>query len=373
MRYPGPLWEYMAGLIKGTNIKNSANTSVLALSDKLLALWEAGNPHSLDLETLETLGQASLGWLKPGQPFSAHPLQDPLSKEIYSIGVDSKCNLNVYRCDAACNLIKQKAIPLKDVPLVHSFVMAGPYLVFLVSPIKLNLLPLLFNQQSYADSIEWKAERGTKIIVVDRESLDIISEGHTDPWFQWHCGNGCVDADGNIRLDFTRFDDFTHINEVLREVPAGSMKTTAHGRLWQLRMNPKTGRVLSNECVVDRDCEFPQVSAAQTGQAWQHTYLLMHREGVLTGQDWFGAIARFDYGTNKLIQADLGEGHYGSEPLPVADRFNPEQGWLLEVVYNAPEDRSELWIFKADLGEPVCRLALPGVIPLNFHGTWQAA
>ncbi len=373
-RYPGPLWEHIAGLIKGTNIKNSANTSVLALSDKLLALWEAGNPHSLDLETLETLGQESLGWLKPAQPFSAHPLKDPLSKEIYSIGVDSKCNLNIYRCDAACNLIKQTAILLKDVPFIHSFVMAGPYLVFLVSPVKINLLPLLFNQQSYADSIEWKAERGTRIIVVDRESLNVISDGHTDPWFQWHCGNGCVDTDGNIRLDFARFDDFTHINEVLREVAHGSMKTTAYGRLWQLRIDPKTGRVLSNECVVDRDCEFPQVNVAETGQPWQHTYVLMHREGVLTGQDWFGAIGRFEYGSDNLIQADLGEGHYGSEPLPVADCLSPDQGWLLEVVYNALEDRSELWIFNAEtLGEPVCRLALPGVIPLNFHGTWQAA
>ncbi|MEN8444539.1 MAG: carotenoid oxygenase family protein, partial [Cyanobacteria bacterium J06555_13] len=44
MQYPGPLWEHMAGLIKGTAVKNSANTSVLALPDKLLALWEAGNP-----------------------------------------------------------------------------------------------------------------------------------------------------------------------------------------------------------------------------------------------------------------------------------------------------------------------------------------
>ncbi|MGB3300181.1 MAG: carotenoid oxygenase family protein [Phormidesmis sp.] len=382
MRSPGPLWKHITGLIKGTAIKNSANTSVLALSDKLLALWEAGNPHSLDLETLETLGQESLGWLQSAQPFSAHPIKDPLSREIYSIGVDSLCNLFVYRCDAACNLIKKATIPLKDVPLVHSFVMAGSYLVFLISPVKINPLPLLFNRQSYADSIEWKAERGTQIIVVNRESLKVVAKEFTDPWFQWHYGNGCVDSDGNIRLDFARFDDFTHINEVLREVPTGRMKTTAYGRLWQLRLDPKTGRVLSSECVLDRDCEFPQVRAAQTGQPWQHTYVLMHRDGVITGQDWFGAVGRFDYASGKLIQADLGAGCYGSEPIHVADSLSPDKGWLLVVVYNAvgdrfrgaKGDRSELWIFNADiLGEPVCRLALPSVIPLGFHGTWQAS
>ena len=34
------------------SIKNAANTSVLALPDRLLALWEGGKPHALDLETL---------------------------------------------------------------------------------------------------------------------------------------------------------------------------------------------------------------------------------------------------------------------------------------------------------------------------------
>ncbi|KPQ37218.1 MAG: Lignostilbene-alpha,beta-dioxygenase-related protein [Phormidesmis priestleyi Ana] len=374
MRYPGPLWEHMAKILKGTSIKNSANTSVLALPDKLLALWEGGNPHSLNLESLETLGQESLGWLKSGQPFSAHPLQDPLSGEIYNIGVNAQCDLAIYRCDAACHLIKKAVIPLKDVPLVHSFVMAGPYLVFLISPVKINLLPLLFNQQSYADSIEWRAERGTKIIVVDRESLEIVSQGRTDPWFQWHYGNGCVDADGNVRLDFARFDDFTHINQVLREVPTGKVKTVAHGKLHQLRINPKTGQVLSNECVIDRHCEFPQVPASQVGQPWNVTYLIMHRDGAATGQDWFGTLGRFDYASDTLTTVDLGEGYYGSEPLYVADRMSPERGWLLAVVYNSHETQSELWIFDAQaIAEPVCRLALPSLIPLGFHGTWRAA
>ncbi len=378
MRYPGPLWQHIRGLLKGGSVKNSANTSVLALADRLLALWEAGNPHSLDLETLETIGEASLGWLKKNQSFSAHPLRDPLSGEIYSIGVNALCQLSIYRCDAACNLIKQTMIPLKSVPLVHSFVMAGPYLVFAIAPLKMNGIPLLLNQKCYADAIQWDKTGETRLIVVDRESLEVVSEGRAEPWFQWHFGNGCVDLDGSVRLDFARFDDFISINEVLREVPSGKMESTAYGRLWQLRLDPKTGKVLSNECVLERDCEFPLVPAAKVGQPWQHTYLLMHRDGVKTGEDWFGAIGRFDYETGELKQVDLGEGNYGSEALHVADTLNPAQGWLLEMVYNSVAERSELWVFDAltmgELsGEPVCRLALPGIIPIGFHGTWQMA
>lgn len=61
---------------------------------KLLALWEAGLPHELDPDTLETRGMTDLGgaltsllypvfkWLDPPfQPaFAAHPRIDPVKK-----------------------------------------------------------------------------------------------------------------------------------------------------------------------------------------------------------------------------------------------------------------------------------------------------
>jgi len=42
MTVPGPFWNNW-----GKDIKNSANTSVLALEDKVLALWEGGLPYAL--------------------------------------------------------------------------------------------------------------------------------------------------------------------------------------------------------------------------------------------------------------------------------------------------------------------------------------
>ena len=375
MRHPGPVWQHWLGLINHTAIKNSANTSVLALSDRLLALWEAGNPHALDLETLETIGKEDLGWLKDGQPFSAHPLRDPQSGEIYSIGVDSTFTLHLYRCDREGRLLKKTAIALKDNPLVHSFVLAGPYLVFLISPIKAELFPLLLNTKAYADALQWVPERGTRVIVVDRETLTTIAENETDPWFQWHFGNGCVEADGTIRCDLARFEDFTSTNEFLREVPTGKIETPSYSSLWQLRLDPQTGRVVSNEPVVERNCEFPVVSPADVGQPWHSTYFAMHRSGVQPSEVLFGAIGRFDYSTGELTQADLGENRYVSEPIYGADAEMRDRGWLLTVIYNSRADRSELWVFDTQhlSDQPVCQLALPGVVPPSFHGTWKPA
>jgi all-trans-8'-apo-beta-carotenal 15,15'-oxygenase len=71
--------------------------------------------------------------------------------------------------------------------------------------------------------------------------------------------------------------------------------------------------------------------------------------------------------------ADLGENCYPSEPILVPSQDHPEQGWILTVVYDGNTDQSEVRIYHSDrlADKPICRLALPSVIPPGFHGTWH--
>jgi carotenoid cleavage dioxygenase-like enzyme len=88
IRKPDLIWNYWyKAFTNDLPIKNSANTSVLALDDRLLALCEAGKPHALDLCNLTTFGEDDLGGLNPGQAYIAHPKRDPETGHIYSIGV----------------------------------------------------------------------------------------------------------------------------------------------------------------------------------------------------------------------------------------------------------------------------------------------
>jgi len=111
------------------------------------------------------------------------------------------------------------------------------------------------------------------------------------------------------------------------------------------------------------------------GQASPHTYLVIHRDGADVTQELFGAIARFDQQTDTLTIADMGENRYPSEALYAPDALNPEQGWVLTVVYDGNSDTSEVVVFDSDAldEEPVCRLGLPSVIPFSFHGKWKPA
>jgi all-trans-8'-apo-beta-carotenal 15,15'-oxygenase len=378
MKPPGAIWDYwFRAITNNVPVKNTANTSVIALPDKLLALWEGGLPHALDLEQLQTKGADQLGGLDGDQPYSAHPKRDPHTGEIYNMGVKAGAmpKLNLYKSDRTGRVIQTGEISLDGVPLIHSFVLAGQYLVFIIPPVRVNVLPVLLGVSSYSESLEWQPDKGTQIIVVDRDSLTEVSRGEAEPWFQWHFGNGCVNADGEIVLDFARHPNFSHTNQYLREVATGKTHTTSPSQLWQLRIDPKTARVKQLQPVVSQNCEFPVVIPAQIGQPWRYTYLAMHRDGSDISQEIFGAIARFDYETGNLTIADCGENRYPMEPIYAADQQNPEQGWVLTVVYDGNTDRSEVWIYDSDRlnEEPVCRLGLPQVIPMGFHGTWRSA
>lgn len=356
-------------------LKNAANTSVMALPDKLLALWEGGLPHAMTLDTLDTLELDDLGGLD-GAAYSAHPKRDPKTGDIFNFGVSFGQNgtLNLYRSDASGKIRQYGKIPLHGLPIIHDCVMAGRYLVFCVSPVRLNGLPVLAMLKSYCESLTWQPEKGTEIIVVDRATLEVVSRTEAEPWYQWHFGNGGELADGSIVFDFVRYPDF-QTNQFLKEVATGQTETLAKGTLWRLRLEPKTGTVLELDEVVDRSCEFPTVQPAQVAQPSRYTYLSLHRPNADLRHELFSTIARFDYQTATLTEADCGTHRYASEPIYAPDADHADQGWLLTVVYDGNTHRSEAWIFDGDRleDEPVCKLALPHVVPPGFHGTWNPA
>jgi carotenoid cleavage dioxygenase-like enzyme len=366
---PGPIWQRW---LKSTG--NVANTSVLALPDKLLALWEAGWPHALNAETLDTWGTDNLGRLAGNFTYSAHP--KVLEDEIFNFGLtpDRHAKLNLYRSDRTGNIVDLATVALDGIPLVHDFVVAGAYLVFFVAPVRMDLWSGLLGLSSFSDALRWQPQLGTQIWVFDRQTLNLVSRGEAEPWYQWHFANGYQEDDGAVVVDFVRYSDFT-TNQRLKEIGAGMVQTAADGMLWRVRLNAQNGRVLSSEPLLDRSGEFPSVPPAWVGKNAPQIYLNVHRQGVDRAQDLYGAIACYDCRTSKLTEADLGESCYPTEPIFVPHPDSPDRGWVLAVVYDTGCEQSQVWIFEGDGldREPVCRLGLPDVIPMGFHGTWQPA
>ncbi|NEQ50611.1 MAG: hypothetical protein F6K11_10835 [Leptolyngbya sp. SIO3F4] len=362
----GPFWKRW-----GAQPKNAANTSVLALPDKLLALWEAGNPHALDLETLETLGLDDLGLLQPGQPYSAHPRWDPKTGDLYNFGVVSgrKNYIQLYRSDATGQIQQQDQISLPRTTLVHDFVLAGSYLVFLVPPVVLSILPILLGTQGFSDALRWQPKYGTQIIVVDRHTLQEVSRIETDPWFQWHFGNGYQADDGAVVIDYARYENFD-TNRWLKEFVEGYPVTPASAKLFRLRLDVTAGKVLSNELQSDLECEFPIVAPHEVGH--HHNSLFFCYKSQPINEEYFDSIGGLESDSGRVNLMTFDKGSYPIEPIYVP---NPQgSGWLLTVVFDGKQDQSTVQILQADNLDagPVCILDLPKIIPFGFHGTWKS-
>jgi len=375
MLSPQP-WIRRLGSPLAQAVKNAANTSVLALPDRLLALWEAAPPHSLDLETLETIGQDDLGGLKPTQGYSAHPRQDPKTGHIFNFGIEAGpvTQLHLYRSDRTGKIQQRKAYGLDGVPLIHDMVLAGRYLVFCISPVRLKLLPALLQLRSFSDSLTWQPKKGTEIWVFDCDSLERVSRSTAPPWFQWHFANGAVEQ-GEILLQFVRYPDFRS-NDLLATVPTGILPKDLGGELWQLRIDPQTAQLKEQSCLYDRTCEFPVVMPQQVGQQPSYIYFDAHRaEGDVAGE-LMSALAQLNPQSGQVTQFDVGQNRYIASPICVpAPQGSSGPGWIMAVVFDGDRNCSELWIFAAGAVEQgaIARLALPEVIPIGFHGTWAAS
>jgi carotenoid cleavage dioxygenase-like enzyme len=366
MTTPGPLWERLFG----KNVKNCANTSILPLPDRLLALWEGGAPHQLDRQSLHTLGLDTLGSLTPTTPYSAHPKRDPQTGEIYNFGVSlgRHGTLHLYR-SAPDGMIKKRVnLALEGLPLIHDFVMAGQYLIFLIPPVRLNILPLMFNLKSYSEALEWQPDLGTQLLIIDRENLAVIQRGTLPAWFQWHFANGCLMDDQFLRLQLVRYADFA-TNEYLREVSTGNPLTAAPGHLWELELNRFTGQLHREVQLTERDCEFPVVPDEQVGQSWRYTYCSMKRAGANVVTEIDSVIGCYDQHTQTWQEFDCGVGYYCMEPVHIS---SADGDYLINLIFNSQQEQSELWIFPAAqfTDGPCCQLRLPQIVPFGFHGKW---
>ncbi len=363
------LWDK---IFKG--VKNAANTSVLALPDKLLALWEGGKPYALNLKTLDTYGEDDLGGLSDILPYSAHFKRAADTGEIYNFGMTPGLNstLNVYKSTASGRIVQKAAYNTNGIPLVHDFVLAGQYLIFFISPVRLNLLAVITGSKCFSDALEWLPNKGTQIIVIDRQTLKIISRGETEPWYQWHFSNGYVDDSGAVIVDIARYDDF-QTNQYLKEVATGETHTPAKSHLSRVTLNPQTGKVSKIEKLTEEHCEFPNVPPECVGKDSRYTYLSTFKPGTDISTEILNAIGCYDHHTGALTVADVGENRYPSEPIYVKDLENTSQAWIITVVYDGKSNASEVWIYDASRlnSEPVCKLELPGAIPHSFHGTWK--
>ena len=347
---------------------NLANTNVVAHAGRLYALWEGGPPHEVDPETLETRGLRRFGgqlrWIGT---YSAHPCLCPSSGEMINFGVEfiPTPHLRVYRTDRNGRLRYHRSVSLPYVAMVHDFAITERYMVFVVSPVIPDAVPIALGLRSFGDGMRYRPERGSSFILLPRDGGPIRRIDH-EGVLQFHLSNAFDDR-GDVVVDVITYDSGELLECIARFRTRPLDRATSEFTRFRIT---SSGRVV-HEQLSDRTCEFPRHHPGHEGRPYRYSYVnTRHRLGTL-----YDAITKLDLvdQTESTYRATT-PGNSFCEPVftPRPGAVDEDDGWLLSVEYLADSHLSRLIVLDAaDITRgPVATATLTHHIPQGFHGNF---
>ena len=382
---------------EGLRVKNVANTSLVWHEGRLLALWEVGEPHLIDVPGLQTIGHLNSG-LKI-KAFTAHPKIDASSGHMVFFGLQMgpRPSLHYGVADRHGQLDYSTRIPLRDSVFMHDFAITANYTIFMDLPYVFSLKSMV----SKGIPFSFNESRPSRFGIMPRygTSKDIVWF-EDDPCFVFHTLNAyeVVDDKGTVEevvLLACRMKRGTiaalpgHSASKQHQSNGNRLPLSADdaGRLHEWRFNLKNGSVKSRK-LDDRASDFPRFNEQLMGNQNRFGYVATVQVNQQSGAPEFTEIIKHDFKTGSNVAREYGRGRFGGEALfvprtapSVPEQFakvaqgNEDDGWLLSFVFDAQSQSSELLVLDArtiDV-EPVARVLLPRRVPYGFHGTWVPA
>ncbi len=363
-------------------LKNIANTNVIKLGEELLALWEAGSPHSLNPETLETNGIANLqGALSANEAFSAHPRFDPghyndNSRMVtFSLKTGPKSTIRLMefanKGESTGSLITDRKDTFNGFAFLHDFAITPNWAIFLQNALDLNPLPYLLGQKGAAQCLKSNFKKKSKFWLIPRDH-GIFSKTnpriidapngfvfhHLNSWEK----NDEVFVESIFYKDFPSIEPNTDFKKIdFNKLPEGVLK--------RCRINLLTNSIeettLSNQC-----CEFAMVNPRKVGLEAKYSWMAIAEKE--TGNGPLQAIKKLDLSNGEFHTWSIAPRGFVSEPLMVPHSSSKEedQGWVLVLIWDGELQANELVVLKAKDLSHQATLRIPIKIPHGLHGSW---
>ena len=381
---------------------NPSNTSVLSWGGRLLALCEGGPALELDPNTLETISSEAEGGFDFGGHvrgmFSAHGKICPRTGELFNFGLGEfspgRQGLNVWRLHpppedgSAPRPPASTFLPFKNtgyVCFVHDFALSSEHLVFVIPPWVCSDLKatasILGLAPPYGHCFEWKEEMGTRLVVLRRDSLEVVHDLQVPETFSTYHFANAFESNGKLTVLVNSLNGSReNLERQFSNMYAASFGHDTSNTLTRLVLDLDTGHVLEQAPAVQPSVsgsEFPVVNPDFVGRQNRFVYA----SAVGPGSTTLNALQKIDLETGKAEQRDFA-GHTIGEAVYIpkiqaweADKADEDTGYLLVTAFVHASRTTDLFLLDAkDIqGEPVCVWSLPWHIPYTFHGGWESS
>ncbi|MBF2065302.1 MAG: carotenoid oxygenase family protein [Calothrix sp. C42_A2020_038] len=360
-------------------LKNIANTNVIYWGGKLLALWEAAEPHLLDPANLETLGREYFsGVLSEGEAFAAHPHFDPYCAMDggtpcmvnFSIKPRLSTTITVFELDTTGKMIRKHAHSVPGFCFIHDFAITENYCIFFQNPVAFNPIPFALGMRGAGECIKFQPNQPTRAIVIPRtppyKGVQILE---FQSGFVFHHSNAFEKGD-EIIVDSICYESLPEVeaDSDFRQVDFDALKP---GQLWRFYINIRT-QTVNREIIEPRCCEFPSLHPDKVGRPYRYVYMgAAHQQ---TGNAPLQAFVKVDLETGEKQLWSAAPKGFTGEPvfLPRPNATSEDDGWVLALVYDSEKHRSDVVILDAkDFSKgTVAKLHLKHHIPYGLHGNF---
>lgn len=355
--------------VMASGAMNVANTSVLPLGGRLLALWEGGAPYALDPATLETAGEHAFRPDLAGLPFSAHPKVEP-DGTVWNFGSSFEDGrLLVWRLGPDGALRDLGFLSERFRGMLHDFAVTERHLVFVLPPLTID--PMDWRGGSFLDAHRWDGTAPMRVVAVEKADLARQRMWELPAGFGFHTGNAWEDTDGTIRFDMALAADARIVQSAFRAVMRGERLDVPPPRETLITLRPD-GRA-ETALLGPEPAEFPRVDPRAVGRRNRALFHLAHPATspwltvVVRRDRETGAEDRFDYGPMTAAEEHV----FVPRPGSVAEG----DGWLVGTVLDVAKRRTGLSVLDARrlADGPVAQAWLDVALPLGFHGAFVAA
>ncbi len=359
--------------------KDSPNIHVLPLRDRLLALSESSHPISVDPKTFDSQGPWNFeGRLSPFATFTAHPKVDPQTGLIYSYGITRSLQpeLKVFKIDPSVGRLTEIIkIGLGGFFPVHDMLMTANHLIFVVSPLKVNLLKAATLIGPIADALEYDAEEPLRIFVVRKDGSKVFEVKSQPSVMIFHHVNAFESIDGKTLSFHSIAQEDSSAYNIFRSWAAEQTLRAPPAWIIRFEIDLASQKIVQRDKItVGRPLDFPCFDSRLLSSPLRYVHVL---ENDAESRDplAFDRLSCWDLEARTAFSAPAGEGRTFGEPVFVSKSTmaSDDNGWILLLGYDQVRNETFLEVREAVSLDFKSRVWLGRYLPLGFHGLFQVS
>lgn len=346
---------------------NQANIALLEWDEELLALWEGGSAYRMDLDTLTTLGRKT--WRKDmeNMPFSAHPLVDR-DGSMWNVGFAPYGGKGgyvfIYHIAPKTGLRSVQPVALPFAGYIHDFAQSERHLALLIPP---------YHYQheagnTFVDRFVWEPQRGSRLLVLDKNDLTKQQWFEIPPGFVFHFGDAWQQGQ-ELRINLNWYSDpslmQSNIAQRMQDAHRPLAKQAFASTVVANMQNGRAKLVKS-----DTVMEFPGFEQTSWHNASSNIGV-----GVLQHQGRRSdALTRWEPATGHAVHYRNAEEVVAEEPLFAGPKNGQGQSkYIVQTFLDLARKQTGMNVFLSDAitQGPIACARMSRTLPLGFHGLFK--